>query len=90
MRSAYATLLAQKITKYYGILMPTVVIGGFDSLHGSLGFAVAKVMGIPWFALNFSSLPSGQAALCADLGPASRVTLEPVDRRNCDRPPRVC
>jgi hypothetical protein len=82
---AYATLLTQKIMKYYDILKPTVAIGGFDSLHGSLGFAVAKVMGIPWFALNFSSLPSGQAALCADLGPASRVTLE-ADRSKKLRP----
>jgi hypothetical protein len=74
---AYATLLAKKLLGFYGSLRPTAVIGGFDSLHGSLGFAVARFMGIPWFVLNFSSLPSGQAAFCSDLSPASRVVLEP-------------
>jgi hypothetical protein len=74
---AYATLLVQKLMAYYSSLEPTVLIGGFDSLHGSLGFAVARMMGIPWFAFNFSSLPSGQVSICADLTPASRVMLEP-------------
>lgn len=74
---AYATFLAKKLSEFYGFLKPTAVIGGFDSLHGSLGFAVAKRAGIPWFVLNFSSLPSGQVALCSDLSPASRVLLEP-------------
>jgi hypothetical protein len=74
---AYATFLAKKLLGFYGSLKPTAVIGGFDALHGSLGFSVAKFMGIPWFALNFSSLPSGQVALCSDLSPASKVMLEP-------------
>jgi hypothetical protein len=74
---AYATFLTQRLMAIYRSLKPTVVIGGFDSLHGSLGFAVAKFMRIPWFVLNFNSLPSGQVAFCSDLSPASKVMLEP-------------
>jgi hypothetical protein len=74
---AYATFLTQKLMAFYSSMKPTAVIGGFDALHGSLGFAVARLMGIPWFALNFNSLPSGQVALCSDLSPDSKVMLEP-------------
>jgi hypothetical protein len=74
---AYATFIAQKLFAFYRSLDPAVAIGGFDGLHGSLGFAVAKSLGIPWFALNFSSLPHGSAALCSDLAPASRTVLDP-------------
>jgi hypothetical protein len=73
----YATLLAEKMLAFYASLKPTVVLSSFDSMHASLGFAAAKLMGIPWFALNFSSLPINHVALCADLSPASRVILEP-------------
>jgi hypothetical protein len=74
---AYATFLTRKFMTFYSALKPTAIIGGFDALHGSLGFAVAKVMGIPWFVLNFSPLPSGQVGFCSDLSPASKVVLEP-------------
>jgi hypothetical protein len=63
--------------QFYSAMKPTAIIGGFDALHGSLGFAVAKVMGIPWFVFNFNPLPSGQVALGSDLSPASKVVLEP-------------
>jgi hypothetical protein len=74
---AYATFLTQKLMAFYSSMKPTAIIGGFDALHGSLGFAVARLIGIPWFALSFNSLPSGLVALCSDLSPSSSVTLEP-------------
>jgi hypothetical protein len=72
----YAGLLAQRLVELYKFVRPTAVIGGFDSLHGSLGFAVARHLGIPWVALLFSALPHGEAALCADLSPASRIAFD--------------
>jgi hypothetical protein len=74
---AYATFLTRKLMGFYGAERPTAVIGSFDALHGSLGLAVAKLMGIPWFALIFNSLPSGHVALCSNLSPDSQLMLEP-------------
>jgi hypothetical protein len=72
---AYATLLTRRFFALFEEVRPTVIIGGFDGLHGALAFAVAKRMGMPWFAPYFSSLPSGQVAFCSDLSPASMVSL---------------
>jgi hypothetical protein len=72
----YAGLLAKRLVALYQTVKPTVIIGGFDGLHSSLGFAVARHMGIPWFAPLFSALPDGEAALCTDLSPASRIVLD--------------
>jgi hypothetical protein len=77
---AYATLLTKRFITLYEDVSPTVVIGAFDGLHGSLGFAVAKRMNIPWFAMYFGSMPSGQVALCSDLSPASMVTFDSRQR----------
>jgi hypothetical protein len=74
---AYATYLARRLQTLYGETNPSVVIGGFDALHGSLALAVARLMGIPWFALQFTSMPVGRAAFCANLSPASAVLFEP-------------
>jgi len=72
---AYATWLAQRLIALYEELRPSAVIGAFDALHGSLGFAVAKKMSIPWFALNFSVIPPGFACFCDRMSPAARVNL---------------
>jgi len=69
----YASLLARRLVSLYGSIKPTVVMGSFDALHGSLALAVARRMGIPWYAPLFAALPSGQAALATDLTPASPV-----------------
>ncbi|MGO8828776.1 MAG: hypothetical protein ACLQT5_05975 [Steroidobacteraceae bacterium] len=74
---AYATFLAHRLEEAYRIVKPMAVIGDFDSLHGSMGYAVAKRLNIPWFALRFSPLPNGYVAFCSDLSPGSVVTLEP-------------
>jgi hypothetical protein len=73
----YATYLTQRLLALYEETRPSVVIGGFDALHGSLEMAVARQMGIPWFAPLFTVIPSGMAAFCSDLSPASAVELEP-------------
>jgi capsular polysaccharide biosynthesis protein len=73
---AYASMLAQRLQSLYREIRPSAVVGGFDGLEGSLGFAVARRLGIPWFAMYFSSLPSGRVALCSDLSPASMVTFK--------------
>jgi hypothetical protein len=74
---AYATFLAHRLEEVYRTVKPMAVIGDFDSLHGSMGYAVAKRLNIPWFALRFSPLPNGYVAFCSDLSPGSVVTLEP-------------
>jgi hypothetical protein len=74
---AYATFLAHRLEDVYRTVKPVAVIGDFDGLHGSLGYAVAKQLNIPWFALRFSPLPNGYVAFCSDLSPGSVVTLEP-------------
>jgi Capsule polysaccharide biosynthesis protein len=71
----YATFLARRLLSLSDSLQPTAIIGAFDALHGSLGFAVAKKRGIPWFALNFSVIPPGFACFCDRLSPAAAVTL---------------
>jgi hypothetical protein len=71
----YATYLVRRLVELYRDTRPSLVIGGFDALHGSLAFAVAKQLNIPWCALNFSSIPIGEVAICTDLGPASRIAL---------------
>lgn len=77
---AYATLLARRLFELYERIDPSVVIGDFDALHSAIGLAVARRMDIPWFALNFSTIPKGQVALCTNLSPTSAVMLEPQRR----------
>jgi len=72
---SYATLLTRRLFTLYREIRPSVIIGGFDALHGSLAFAVAKSLNIPWYALLFGSIPSGQVAACTDLTPASMVAF---------------
>jgi Capsule polysaccharide biosynthesis protein len=73
----YATFLARRLLELYRELAPSVIIGDFDALHSALGLGVARKLGIPWFALNFSTIPSGHAAFCTGLTPATAVSLEP-------------
>jgi hypothetical protein len=72
----YANFLATRFISVYETAGPTLVIGAFDGLHNSLGFAVANRLRIPWFAPLYSPLPGGEAAFCADLSPASRVNFD--------------
>jgi len=69
----FATFLARRVRELFEQLHPSVVIGGFDGLHGSIALAVARQLGIPWYALNFSVIPSGLACFCDRMSPAARV-----------------
>ncbi len=73
---SYCTFLARRLISFYEEMQPEAVIGGFDSLHGGLGLAVARKLNIPWFALNFSVIPSGLASFCTTMSPAARVPLD--------------
>lgn len=72
---SYATFLAQRLIALYREIRPSVIIGSFDAVHSSISLAVAKRLGIPWFALNFSVYPKGLAGFCSTMSPASGVTL---------------
>ena len=74
---AYATLLTRRFFSLFTQIAPAAIIGDFDALHSSLALGVARRLGIPWFALNFSTIPHGQVSWCANLSPASLVVLEP-------------
>jgi hypothetical protein len=73
---AYATFVALRLDEVYRQAKPAAIIGAFDSLHGSLGYAVAKRLNIPWFAMRFSPLPAAHVAFCSNLSPGSVVSLE--------------
>jgi len=74
---AYATLLAQRFTALFSEISPRAIIGGFDGLHGSLALAVARKVGVPWFAMHFTTIPPGLVSCCDNLTPASALVLEP-------------
>jgi hypothetical protein len=74
---AYATFLTRRFLTLFKEIQPSAIIGDFDALHSSLALAVARHLGIPWFALNFSTIPGGHVSCCANLSPASAVVLEP-------------
>ncbi len=65
----YATMLARRFDAVYCAVRPTLVLGGFDSLHGGIGLAVARRLGIPWAAMHFSTLPRGLFSFCRGITP---------------------
>jgi hypothetical protein len=71
----YATFLAQRLFELFGTIKPDVIIGGFDGIHCSIALAVARQMNIPWYVLNFSTIPAGLACFCDKMTPAARVSL---------------
>lgn len=72
---AYATLLATRITSILRDIRPNVVIGAFDSMHAAMGLAVCRSLGIPWFALSFTAIPTGFAGFCDGISPAKRIPI---------------
>ena len=71
----FATFIARRLFQIYSEAKPSVVIGTFDCLHSGLGLAVARNMGIPWYATNFSVIPAGLVSLCDRMSPNSRVLM---------------
>lgn len=72
----YATFLARRLTEEFRRLRPSVVVGGFDGIHGGMGLAVARKMDIPWYAMYFTTLPQGLCGFCSGVTPD---LLAPVD-----------
>jgi hypothetical protein len=72
---AYASFLAKRLNDVYLKVRPSVIVGGFDGLHGSMALAVARKLNIPWYAMRFSVLPPGLAGFCENLSPASSISL---------------
>ena len=64
---AYASFMAKRMEQLYCEFRPSVVVSGFDAFHSSMSMAVARSMGIPWFALGFSALPTGLTGFCTGL-----------------------
>lgn len=71
----YATYIAKRLWDLYEALMPSVVLGSFDSLHEGIALAVARKLGIRFVAMNFSVIPSGYYSFCSNLTPNSRINM---------------
>jgi hypothetical protein len=74
---AYATYLTDRFESLIRELKPSMVLGGFDALHGGIGLAVARRMGVPWFALHFTTIPRGRAGFCERMAPDASVSYLP-------------
>jgi hypothetical protein len=72
----YASFLTQRLFSLYEAIEPSVVIGSFDGIHGSLALAVARRAGVPWYAPIFTALPPGRAAFATDLTPARPLVFD--------------
>ncbi len=77
---SYATLLARRFSELFTQLAPSVVIASFDGLHSAIALGVARKMGFPWFAMNFSVIPPGLTCLCDAMSPNARVHIHAPDR----------
>lgn len=76
----FATFLATRLLELYREIRPSIVISCFDGLHSGLSLAVARQMGIPWYAMNFSVIPQGLACFCDALSANARLVLQPRPR----------
>ena len=71
----YSTFLVRRMIEAFAEIEPTIVIGAYDGIHGSLCLAVCRYLDIPWFCLHFSVIPTGLACFCDKLTPSARVNL---------------
>jgi hypothetical protein len=75
----YLSFLARRLILLYEQLKPSVVIGWFDGIHAALAMAVARKMGVPWFAMHFTALPKGLSAFCSGLTPDQDTVIREPD-----------
>jgi hypothetical protein len=75
----YASHLARRFEALFGEVKPSIVIGGFDGVHSGIGLAVARKLGVPWFAMNFTALPLGLVGFCTGMSPDTAVAFRPTD-----------
>src|SRR5713101_5940803 len=65
----YASYLARRFEELFLEIKPSIIIGGFDGLHSGIALAVARKLGIPWFAMNFTAIPLGMVGFCTGMSP---------------------
>lgn len=74
---SYATYLEHRFTHLFRQIKPSVIISGFDGLHSGIGMAVARKLRIPWFALNFTTIPPGLSGFCTGMTPDTSLPVWP-------------
>jgi hypothetical protein len=72
---AYSAHLARGLRQLFRVLRPSVIIGGHDRVHSAMGMAIARAEGIPWYGLNFSTVPMGHITLSPSVVPAETLVL---------------
>jgi hypothetical protein len=75
---AYATFLARRFEALFREIEPSVIIGGFDGLHSGIAMAVARSLGIPWFAMQFTAIPLGMMGFCSGMTPDTAASYLPA------------
>jgi hypothetical protein len=74
----YASFLARRTEELLKQVKPSVIIGGFDAVHSGIALAVARRLGIPWFAMNFTSMPLGMSGFCTEMNPGTSFSCLPL------------
>jgi len=70
---SYSTFLVRRMIEEFSEIKPSIVIGAYDSMHGSLGLAVCKHLDIPWFCKHFSVIPPGLACFLRRIDTGSKT-----------------
>lgn len=68
---AFVGYVARRFDEIFTDIRPSMILGGFDGFQGGLGLMVARKLGIPWYCLNFTTIPPGYAGFCSALTPQS-------------------
>jgi len=78
---SYVTLLVHRLKAFFLKYQPDLVLGSFDQVHGMLGLAVAKSLGIPWVCMSFTVIPENLTGFCRGLTPNTLLDglASPVD-----------
>ena len=75
----YACYLARRFEELLLQIKPSVIIGGFDGLHSGMALAVARKVGIPWFAMTFTAIPLGLVGFCTGMSPDTAFSCLPAE-----------
>jgi hypothetical protein len=75
---AYVSDLAVRLEDIFRSARPSLILGGFDSVHNGVAMAVARKTGIPWFAISFTAVPTGFAGFCSEMSPGSSRSYLPA------------
>lgn len=75
---AYATYMGQRMEQLFREIKPSAIISGFDAFHSSMTMAVARKLGIPWFALSFSTIPTGLTGFSGNMNTGGTFAVRPT------------